>query len=265
MTIDDFLRNSRVQDDFYPEEIERFSKSLTCPNCGSVLDGEFWIYEHPFDVPPEFSDALDEIAGLASRAPFLLLTHALAREVLDVIVALGVAALPQSVVGTQFRARKAANLPSPALTDFGAPPAHLVAEGRYNHAGHGMIYLAAAEKTAFAEIATPGDRFHVAEISLNTSLKILDLQPKPEAETPAEILIQCLARSSLCSAPRTGEGWVRREYVFTRFVADCAIYAGFDAISYGSTKHPSGANLVLLSPADDVATFASLIGVRTLP
>jgi hypothetical protein len=265
MTVDDFLRNSRIQDAFYPEEIERFSESLSCPNCDAVLDGEFWIYEHPFDVPREFSNALNEIASLASHSPFLLLTHPLAREAFDTIVALGLDARAEPIKRPQFRARRADSLPSPMLSDFGAPPAHVVAEGRYNHAGHPMIYLADAEKTAFAEIATPGVRFHVAELSLNLSLKILDLRLKPEAETRAENLIQCLARSSLCSAPRVGEGWVKREYVFTRFVADCARYAGFDAISYGSTKDSSGSNLVLLTPPNDIVTVASLIAVRTLP
>ncbi|MET3524204.1 RES family NAD+ phosphorylase [Mesorhizobium abyssinicae] len=263
-TVDEFLRTSRIQDTFYPEEIERFSKFLRCPNCDAVLDGEFWIYEHPFSVR-EFSTALNEIAALASRAPFLLLTHPFAHEVLDVIVGLGKVALPQHVTGSQFRARRANGLPNPALADFGAPPAHAVSEGRYNHAGHPMIYLAAAERTAFVEIAAPGVSFHVAEMIWNGPMKILDLQLKPEAETRAEELIQCLARSSLCSAPRAGEGWVKREYVFTRFVADCALHAGFDAISYSSTKDRDGSNLVVLAPTDDIATVASLVGIRTLP
>lgn len=68
ITVDDFLRDSRIQDSFYPEEIERLSKSLTCPNCDMTLDGEFWIYEHPFDMPRDFSNALNEIAGLASHS-----------------------------------------------------------------------------------------------------------------------------------------------------------------------------------------------------
>lgn len=262
-TVTEFLQNSRIQDDFYPEEIERFSKSLRCPNCTAVLDREFWIYEHPFN-DREFSAALIEIAALASRAPFLLLTHPFAHEILDVIVELGKVAPPQLVTGSQFRARRNKNLPNPALADFGAPPAYVVSEGRYNHAGHPMIYLAAAEKTAFAEITAPGGSFHVAEMIWNSPLKILDLQLKSHAETRAEELLQCLARSSLCSAPRLDQGWEKREYVFTRFVADCALHAGFDAIRYGSTKDRDGSNLVILAPPADITTVAFLVAIRTL-
>lgn len=264
-TIADFLQNSRIQDNFYPEEIECFSKSLECPNCGAVLDGEFWVYEHPFDVPREFSVSLDEIANLASHTPFLLLTHEFALEVFNVIVALGRETLPRPIHGNLYRARKAEGLPSPVLCDFSAPPAHVVEEGRYNHAGHPMVYLAESQSTAFAEIALSGSRFHVAEMSFRVPLRILDLKPCQEARTRAEMTVQCLARSSLCAAPREGAGWARREYVFTRFVADCARHAGFDGISFGSTKDISGANLVLLNAPADFASVASLVAIRTMP
>ncbi len=79
-TLDNFLKSGRIRDAFEPEEIERLSKSLTCPNCQAVLEGEFWIYEHPFSVPDEFWRTLDEIAALASRVRFLLLTHPFAEK-----------------------------------------------------------------------------------------------------------------------------------------------------------------------------------------
>jgi RES domain-containing protein len=265
MTIADFLLNSRIQDTFSPEDIARLSQSLVCPNCDAVLNGEFWIFEHPFRVPDELSTYVGEIADIASRTPFLLLTHTFAREVFDVILALGRAAILRKNLGSLFRARSAEDLSNPAFCDFSAPPAHEVVEGRYNHAGNPMIYLAESERTAFAEIASPRSRVHVAEIVLNASLKILDLRIQPEAETRSEIIIQCLARSALCAAPRKGEGWLKREYVFTRFVADCARYAGFDAIRYGSTKDHSGANLVLLNAPARLDSIASLIAIRTRP
>jgi hypothetical protein len=228
-------------------------------------DGEFWIYEHPFDVPPAFWADVGEIAALARRSPFLLLTHPFARKVFDTITTLGAAASPQLVDGSYFRARRAEGIPAPRLSDFGPPPARFVEEGRYNHAGHSMLYLAAAEGTALAEVASVGVPHHVAGLALNTQLKVLDLLLKDDVESNAETLIQCLARSALCAAPRVGEGWLKPEYVFSRFLADCARHAGFDAIRYGSTKDPNGSNLVLLVPPDNIATVASLIGVRTVP
>jgi hypothetical protein len=40
------------------------------------------------------------------------------------------------------------------------------------------------------------------------------------------------------------------------FVADCARSAGFDAIHYGSTKRPDGADWVILNPAEDLKSIA---------
>ena len=264
-TVEFFLENSRIQDAFYPEEIERLARSLTCPQCDETLDGEFWIYEHPFDVPKDFFKSLSEIADLASRTPFMLLTHPFACKIREVVADLSVSEGAQSIDKTLYRARGAKDLLMPTFFDFGPPPAHLVAEGRYNHAGLPMLYLATREETALAEVASQAVPFHVIGMKLNSPLKVLDLELKDDAADGHESLVQCLSRSALCSAPRSGEGWVKREYVFTRFLADCAIHAGFDAIRYGSTKDPNGANLVLLTPGNDVAAFATQVGMRTHP
>ncbi|MDX0481436.1 RES domain-containing protein [Sinorhizobium medicae] len=263
-TVGDFIEQSRIQDAFHAEEIEHYSKFLECPNCGATLDREFWIYEHPFDVPREFFDQLGEIAQLADRAPFLLLTHEFAAEVFKIIQTEAMKVAPALIEGTLFRSRAAEEVPNPTLQDFAAPPAHVVSEGRYNHAAHPMMYLAKAKKTALEEVGSQGARFHVAEIELLSQFRVLNLSSLGEAETRAEIVFQCLARSALCAAPRLGEGWTKREYVFTRFIADCARHAGFDAIEFGSTKHPSGTNIVLLEPPATLDGFARLVTIETL-
>lgn len=87
------------------------------------------------------------------------MTHPFAQEVFDTIVALGLDACAEPVKRPQFLARRSDSLPNPGFSDFGAPPPHVVAEGRYNHAGHPMIYLADSEETAIAEISAPGVSF----------------------------------------------------------------------------------------------------------
>jgi hypothetical protein len=124
-----------------------------------------------------------------------------------------------------------------------------------------MLYLAMTASTACAEIGTPGALIHIAALRLQKPLKVLDLSLAKYADSPSEEIIQCLARSALCAAPRRGEGWDRPEYVFTRFIADCARHAGFHAIRYGSTKDPEGTNLVLLEPGSDLSRIATLHGV----
>ena len=94
-------------------------------------------------------------------------------------------------------------------------------------------------------------------------LKILDLIDADGDAVDSE-LFNALANSALLIAPRTGEGWVKRQYLFSRFVADCARSAGFDAIRYGSTKDRNGVNYVILSPPEDLATLMRLDGVSQI-
>jgi hypothetical protein len=69
-----------------------------------------------------------------------------------------------------------------------------------------------------------------------------------------------LAYSALTSAPRHGDGWSRAEYVFSRFVADCARHAGFDAIRYPSTRLDcEGHNLAVLNDGKPQISAASIV------
>lgn len=246
-------------------EIEHYRTFLRCPSCDQPLNNEIWIFEHSFDVPDNFFTALREIEVLAAATPFLLLNHPFAKGVFDTVVGLGATAFAQPVLRPVFRSRKAEDVKDASLDDFGSPPSDKVQEGRYNHASHSMLYVAYEQQTAFSEVAVGDVPYCVAELQLSKPLKILDLQIKQDVETDDEMLLQSLARSALCSAPRTGEGWQKREYVFSRFVADCAHHAGFDAILYGSTKIASGSNLVILRPPPEIADIVSLVGTSFLP
>lgn len=254
--IDYFLGQSRIQDAFYPEEIAFFAKELRCPNCNSVLDGEFYIFEHSFKVD-EFN--LNSIAELAQTAPFLLLSHPFAAKVFEVIKRRLATAEMLPAKSIWYRGRMSRDVPpSPTLADFGPPPAPKVAEGRYNHAGHSMRYLADSPNTVKGEMRA-SESVSIATIELNFGCKILDLSITDDVGGEDDEVIQCLARSALSAAPRISDGWDRPEYVFTRFVADCARHAGFGAIRYGSVQDNEGSNVVLLAPPSDLSSVARLV------
>lgn len=190
-----------------------------------------------------------------SESPFLLLDHPFARRVRAAIVAQAETTRPRPITDRLYRARTAADLDRcgqrPQQHDaYRPPPAHLVAEGRFNHAGIAMLYLASSATVAAVEIGTEGEECWTAEIRFGRDFKVLDLVDLDEEQPQFEIF-RVLSRSALISAPHSGTGWIRRQYVFSRFVADCAISAGFDAIRYGSIKSPSGSNYVILRPAPD--------------
>ncbi|AMN40482.1 RES family NAD+ phosphorylase [Rhodoplanes sp. Z2-YC6860] len=257
-----FLEQSRIQEAFYPEEIELFSKKLECPNCAAALDGVFYIFEHKFLVD-EFH--LSSIADLASKSPFLLLSHPFAAKVFDVIKRRFETADSLQAKSIWYRGRMAKDVPaSPSLSDFGPPPATKVAEGRYNHAGHAMLYLADSANTVKGEMRA-SQPISVATIELDLTCKVLDLTICDDIDGDDDEVIQCLARSALCAAPRKSDGWDRPEYVFTRFVADCARHAGFGAVRYGSVQDHEGVNVVLLEPPSDISAIARLITTHTIP
>lgn len=262
MEIGYFLDQSRIQDDFYPEEIAFFSKNLKCPNCHAALDGTFYTFEHSF-VAEDFD--LKSIADLSRTAPFLLLSHPFAAQVFEVIRRKFDTAetLPKNSVW--YRGRMARDVPaSPTIADFGPPPVTKVTEGRYNHAGHAMLYLADSPKTVQGEMRV-SEPIAVATIQLDFPCRVLDLMISDDVGGDDDEVVQCLARSALCTAPRKSDGWDRPEYVFTRFVADCARHAGFGAIRYGSVQDSEGVNVVVLELPTEFSSVGRIIKADTIP
>jgi hypothetical protein len=95
------------------------------------------------------------------------------------------------------------------------------------------------------------ERTCIAEVILDRPLTILDFQEIDRySEGEDAQLIRMLALSSLLSSPRVQSGWRRPEYVFTRFVADCARSAGFEAIKYPTCRTVEGHKLVVLHAPD---------------
>jgi RES domain-containing protein len=140
---------------------------------------------------------------------------------------------------------------------FLAPPADVFREGRYNHAGCPVLYLSSSAAIAYAEIGKPHDGCLVADVKLKHALKILDLASQ---ELPSDLL-QAATASALLSAPAEKDGWEKPEYTFSRFVADCAVSAGFTALRYPSVANAEGFNLVLFSPSanwPEVAVVGSI-------
>lgn len=239
----------RVPRVFTPAELSTLRHYVRCGRCRNYIEHNVWVFEHPFDGAEDFEDDLDILENVAHRTPFLLLEWDFPQRVLATLRRLAAAAEATEPPARLFRARNAAEITAIDVAAFGPPPAEHVSEGRYNHAGAAMLYLADDEETALAEIVQPGGEYLIAELTIRRPWKVLDLFHLDEEDHDEEAwpLLNLLARSALGSAPRTGAGWVRKEYAFTRFIGDCAKAAGYDAIRYASTKG-WGSNYVVLEP-----------------
>lgn len=255
---------SRLPGIYSEAEISTLRHLVQCPTCLSFGSPNIWLYEHRFSHVEEIEWNIDALLKIAHKTPFLLLTYPFAVEVLEEIKRQAGLVTADKIDFPLFRARFAVQVADlgqdpDALTTFAAAPAQCVGEGRFNHAGAPMIYLADSPNTAAAEMGSPGDLCHVAELVLLQPLKVLDLNNIDE-DSPGFNILGAVAASALLAAPRTGEGWVRRQYIFSRFVADCALSAGFDAIRYGSIKSRDAANYVLLDPPEDFGILAAIQG-----
>ena len=258
-----FFETSRMRDVYSEAEFSSLVHFVICPRCDAYIRHNFWMFEHRFSDVPRIERAIDELSALGTRTPFLLLEHPFAAEVLGAIRSQANAVEKTLLPTPLYRARRldqimsASQDPAEAIT-YGPAPVHLVVEGRFNHAGNSVLYVADRRRTAALEIGGKEEEISIAALDLNLPpTLVLDLVELEETMASFEIL-DAISWSALMSAPNLGTGWSKPQYVFSRFVADCARSAGFEAIRYGSTKDSDGSNYVLLDPPGDFSSVARM-------
>lgn len=232
--LDTFYSGSRLRDIYTKEQFDRYIQLISCPRCGNELKYNIWPYTLPFNVVRDFETKINEISRIAQKTPFLLLSNEFAREVHDAIHNLSTETNSIALDSALFRARASESLKSRDKSEFYFPPSNVVSEGRYNHAGMPTLYLASNPETCFHEMR--GTACVIAEIKITEKIKILDLTDAYESHQKHSDLLSTIVYSALMSAKQDNTGWHRPKYIFSRFVADCAKSAGFDAIKYPSTR-----------------------------
>ncbi len=244
ISLDYFYSIGFTREQFSKSEFMRYAAEIECPFCGNGLTTGFWPYNLPIDVSQEVESEIEAVGEIAERTPFLVLSHPLAQRVLREVEALARAEPAERNTSPCYRARITEVGRSFVEKDFFPPPKEITREGRYNHAGRPALYLADRELTCWREMREPLSGITVAKIFLTAEFKTLNLVKKLAIDNS---LFQVLAWSSLLSSPEEGDGWHKPQYAFTRFLADCARHAGFDAIRYPSVKKDMGTNLAILN------------------
>lgn len=241
-----FYSGSLLSEVYTEEEFFKFLKLVPCPRCGAELRDNIWPYTLPFDVIPEFEKKLNEITEISESTPFLLLKHEFAKEVYETLNNLAKIIKQEALAASLYRARVSDSLNSRDISEFDFPPNKVVSEGRYNHAGMPVLYLGSSPETCFQEMRKIP--CHVAEIRIKQSIKVLDLFNSYKIHKECSDLLNTLVYSALMSAKQNNTGWHKPKYIFSRFIADCAKSAGFDAIKYPSTRvSDESFNLVILN------------------
>jgi RES domain-containing protein len=240
-----FYEGSRLQEAYTQEQFDKYVKAVYCPSCNESLavGGMIFAYNFPRYIPSKYGELFDEVGSLAAATPFLVLEHSFARSVLtEIRAAAETCDLRELRPDIWYRGRIAEHLRSRDARQFGPPDPAKTTEGRYNHAGKPVLYLGSDPLTCKLELGSPADGVVVAEFKFTKPLRVLDLS----SEDLKGDVLPALVYSALLSSPDKGSGWDQPQYVFSRFVADCAVAAGFDAILYPSIRALRGDNLVVL-------------------
>lgn len=241
-----FHSGSLLSEFFTADEFRERLSLITCPNCLKPLENDpdcfIWPYRLSFDGEKYCND-IKEISKIATSTPFLLLSSPFANETLKLIKEMAEASSIESIDTNTYRGRKTKRSNTILKNDeIGAVPDLLAKEGRYNHSGHGHLYIATKKEICLKEIGVyQREPACIAEITLLKPLKLLDLTDLDREDD----LYQTIICSTLIYNSPLHNSWEKPEYVFTRFVADCAILAGFDGIKYRSPYSFEGFNYVI--------------------
>jgi hypothetical protein len=249
LPLDCFYSGSRIHSNLTEDECMVLIKNIECPRCGNPLTGNIWLYDLPFlyDIDTtDFEKKIEELYNFSKRTPFLLLDNPYAKEIYELLKKTSKDTTPYLLNQTLFRARIAEQVDKLILSEFGVAPKRVISEGRYNHAGEQVLYLGSDINTCYNEIGE--NSCYVIECNVNRAIKVLDLSKPDESHDEYESELNALAYSALISRKTTSEGWDKPEYVFSRFLYDCAKASGFDAIKYPSTKSiTDNFNLVIIN------------------
>lgn len=250
--LDHFYSKSKLSLSFSPQDYRKFIKGIPCPYCENGLEHNIWPYRLKLDLG-KFSEEVDDIAILAKRTPFMLLLHPFAKKVYNLINKIYEETEDSWFDFKLYRCRKvddSSKVYSPA--EVGAPPDNKAKEGRFNHVGFGYLYVSTIEEISCKEVRS-NESFSVcmAEIKVLKPLKILDITDIQNNKHGDELYKSLISSALLYNSPKN-EGWDKPEYIFTRFIADCALYVGFEGIKYKSRYSYEGENFVIFKDKKSV-------------
>lgn len=146
ISLDCFYSDSRLSESYTEEGFYKYLKLIPGPRCGSELRYNIWPYNFPFDLVDDFENKITEIVSVAQSTPFMLMEVPFAKEL---YLAIKYISVPSLITSPLYRARTKKSLQSASISEFDFPPKEFVSEGRYNHAGVPILYLASDPATCF--------------------------------------------------------------------------------------------------------------------
>lgn len=229
---------------------------ITCSWCGTALDltsdigvpsiTESKVESMWFDWKARYSKRLGEFFDFLERYPYLGIKHEIGAEIYETVASFPARNIEKRI---GFKARARAE-PIRSSKDMYPPnPARVkIPEGRFNHFGQRVFYLANSEEGAAKEsLEEPGEVW-LQKFRIEHATNILDLTVDPVEEPEARrnlLTFGLVYGGELRAWVEREKGW-KPEYFVPRFIADCARKEGFNGIKYKSSRYYLE-NLVLFS------------------
>lgn len=245
-----------------PENIrDEIAKHLSCGSCSAEIYSRYDIvgtesrYESEMDsfvekAMKKHGRELLDFNEFLGKYPSLAQGHPLGRKLFKEI---SQKKTPSFSIENEkwIRARQVSDSKLFDIEDMKAPPIGKSSEGRYNHGGQSVLYMAQYKETAYLEAIgeEKASLIWKQEFKLKNIDNILDLKYEWTSlrMTYSSILIALLCSQVLENEVNNRESKWKPEYFITQYIGDCARYAGYTGIRYNSTKD-IGYNLVLFEP-----------------
>lgn len=244
-----------------PEEYwEEVADSLVCPNCGTDLNMGYDVglpssYEKAVKAKwdqwhERYDWKFEQFYEFLERYPYLGSHHELGREILDKILSLPACSIEGEL---WYRARKLQNGKLKETSEMYPPKPDEVeiSEGRFNHFGQRVFYLAESADGAIKETLDDDEIVGWIQRFIINSNNILDLsQQFEEPSTDLDLLAFGLIHAGVIEKKtQRSKGW-KPEYFVPRYIADCARMRDIRGVKFKSTRHYQN-NLVLFEWSDD--------------
>jgi hypothetical protein len=128
------------------------------------------------------------------------------------------------------------------------PRKHKIGEGRFNHHGQSVLYLAESKEGAAIEVVKPKESVAwVQRFKVSKLVDVLDLTTTESLmSNELPVVAVGLIHSGALDHPKRDGSWVP-EYFVPRYIADCARATGFVAVKFNASRHYEK-NLVLFNP-----------------
>lgn len=242
--LDDLMEMVGVPEAYWKE----VARSLDCPCChrshglceevGYKGDVEVLYCELADAWCREYKAQFDEFHKYLEDFPQSGLNHEFGRRIYKQSSGFPTTGISQDI---WYGARRIVDGREPTPLDF-YPPDHLrcvIREGRFDHPGRSVFYLAGNKYGAVTEIMREDEtRAWVQKFRIQGIVRILDLTHEEGwAEQDVALIAAGLMYVGAATPPVKQENGCKPEYLVPQFVADCVRAHGFEGISFKSARH----------------------------